>query len=254
MRLFYKNTQIPPENPMRRAMSARAAAREAERFSRGLSQGLTKTLPVGLARKKGSVTTQKLRPTKKHLWQKRLRLRFLTYFYKMRGKNPVTHAFSWRDTCWSFGGAFLGMLVLALVNIQGWGRHEQGLLLGSFGASAMLVFGAPHAPFAQPRNVIGGHVVSALAGVFAQGLIGEQPWLAAALAVALSVSLMHITATLHPPGGATALLAVVGSPEIHELGYLFALYPVGLSVAVLVGTGVAYNNLSRQRRYPLYWW
>ena len=118
----------------------------------------------------------------------------------------------------------------------------------------MLVFGAPHAPFAQPRNVIGGHIFSALAGVFAQHMLGTEPWLAAALAVALSVSLMHVTATLHPPGGATALLAVVGSPELLNLGYLFAVYPVGLSVITLVAVGVAYNNLSQERRYPLYWW
>ena len=118
----------------------------------------------------------------------------------------------------------------------------------------MLVFGAPHAPFAQPRNVTGGHMVSALAGVFVQQTLGWEPWLAAALAVALAVSLMHITATLHPPGGATALLAVIGGKEIHDLGYLFILYPVGISAVALVITGIAYNNLSRSRRYPIYWW
>ena len=156
---------------------------------------------------------------------------------------------------WAFGGALLAMSALALLNIEIWGRHEQGLLVGSFGASCMLVFGAPHAPFAQPRNVIGGHIVSALVGVFVQHLLGDiHPWAASALAVALSISAMHVTATLHPPGGATALIAVVGSAELKSYGYSYALHPIGLSALVLVAVGVAWNNLSKARRYPLYWW
>ena len=172
----------------------------------------------------------------------------------MRGHNPATRDFSVIDTCWSFIGAFLGMSALAAINVGLWNRHEQGLLIGSFGASAMLVFGAPHAPFAQPRNVIGGHVVSALVGVFAQHQFPSDPWLASALAVALAVTAMHVTATLHPPGGATALIAVVGSSELKSFGYTYALYPVGLSMAVVVAVGVLVNNLSRRRRYPVYWW
>ena len=194
-------------------------------------------------------------PPRRHMkaWD-RFVLRFWMYFYKMRGKNPATYDFSVVDTVWSFGGAFIAMLALAYINIELWGREEQGLLLGSFGASAMLVFGAPHAPFAQPRNVIGGHIVSALAGVFVQQHLGGEPWLASALAVALAVSAMHVTATLHPPGGATALIAVVGSPELKEFGYSYAFYPVGVSVTAMVLIGVLYNNLSGRRRYPVYWW
>ena len=181
-------------------------------------------------------------------------LRFWMYFHKMRGQNPATYDFSVVDTLWSFGGAFLSMIVLAWLNTGVFGRAEQGLLVGSFGASAMLVFGAPHAPFAQPRNVIGGHIVSALAGVFVQQHFGADPWLASALAVALAVSAMHITATLHPPGGATSLIAVIGSQELKQFGYSYAFFPVGVSVAVMVLVGVLYNNLSRRRRYPVYWW
>lgn len=187
------------------------------------------------------------------LWG-RIVLRFWMYFYKMRGKNPATYDFSVLDTLWSFGGAFLSMLALAYINTELWGRSEQGLLLGSFGASAMLVFGAPHAPFAQPRNIIGGHIFSALVGVCVQQFFGAEPWLASALAVALAVSVMHLTATLHPPGGATALIAVVGSPELKEFGYEYAIYPVGVSVAAMVLVGVLYNNLSKRRSYPVYWW
>lgn len=194
-------------------------------------------------------------PSRRRSRLRRAAMRCLAYFYKMRGKNPATYDFSIKDTLWSFGGAFLGMLMLAVVNIEVWGRDEQGLLVGSFGASCMLVFGAPHAPFAQPRNVIGGHIISALVGVLVQHMLGGMhPWAASALAVALSISAMHVTATLHPPGGATALIAVVGSAELKSYGYSYALHPVGLSVILLVAVGVAWNNLSRSRRYPMYWW
>ncbi len=183
----------------------------------------------------------------------RLRKILRAGFYKMRGKNPATHNFSAAAMLWSFGGAFIAMLALAWLNMDVWGRQEQGLLIGSFGASVMLVFGAPHAPFAQPRNVIGGQIFSALAGVFVQQHFGGDPWFASALAVALAVSAMHATATLHPPGGATALIAVIGSQELKEFGYGYAFFPVGASVAFLVAVGIVYNKLSR-RRYPLYWW
>lgn len=236
---------------MTNAMRARAAARGPH--SR-LVKMLNAPLPRGLAlgRRPAARPEALLRRKKSRL--RRFSLRFWAYFYKMRGKNPATHDFSMADTLWSFGGAFVGMLALALVNVEVWGRHEQGLLLGSFGASAMLVFGAPHAPFAQPRNVIGGHIASALMGVLVQKYLGADPWLASALAVALAVSAMHVTATLHPPGGATALLAVIGSPELKSFGFDFVLYPVGLSVVVLVSVGVLYNNLCARRRYPLFWW
>ena len=175
MRRFQKKRHITPEEFMQRALRARSAIRGLEHFfDRGVTRRPNKPATGTETPKR---ETQPFSP-RRNSWRSRLTVRFITYFYKMRGKNPVTAAFSWKDTAWSFGGAFLGMLMLALVNIEAWGRHEQGLLLGSFGASAMLVFGAPHAPFAQPRNVTGGHVVSALAGVFVQQTLGWEPWLA----------------------------------------------------------------------------
>lgn len=236
---------------MGNAIRARAVAKGPHRR---LVKMLASPLLRGLALGGRPQTRREPGLRKKKSLMRRFSLRFWTYFYKMRGKNPATYDFSVVDTLWSFGGAFLGMLALAFINVGVWGRHEQGLLLGSFGASAMLVFGAPHAPFAQPRNVIGGHIVSALAGVLVQQYAGAEPWLASALAVALAVAAMHVTATLHPPGGATALLAVVGSPELKSFGFEFVLYPVGVSVVALVAVGVFYNNLCGRRRYPLNWW
>ncbi len=181
-------------------------------------------------------------------------LRSAVYFMKMQGQRVERGAFSLQDVGWSFFGALLGMLALAEVNIAMWGRTEQGLVIGSMGASAMLVFSAPGVPFAQPRNVIAGHIVSALMGVLAQFLLADSPWMASALAVALAVAAMQITATQHPPAAASALIAVVGSPELKDLGWLYAFYPVGISAAVLVAVGVVVNNMSKRRVYPKNWW
>lgn len=72
-------------------------------------------------------------------------------------------------------------------------------------------------------------------------------WLAAAVAVSPSISLMHVTRTLHPPGGATALIAVIGGESVHRLGYLYVVMPVALGVAVVV------NNIPATRKYPEFW-
>jgi CBS-domain-containing membrane protein len=74
------------------------------------------------------------------------------------------------------------------------------------------------------------------------------------VAVATSIAVMHATKTLHPPGGATALIFVMGSPKIHHLGYLYVLMPVRAGVAVMLLVALLVNNLSPRRRYPEFWW
>jgi len=84
-------------------------------------------------------------------------------------------------------------------------------------------------------------------------LLYQYPWLAAALAVATAIALMHLTRTLHPPGGATALIAVIGSAEIHKLGFLYVLIPVGAGALILLAVAVLVNNIPKSRRYPEIW-
>ena len=79
------------------------------------------------------------------------------------------------------------------------------------------------------------------------------PWLAAALAVSVSIAVMHLTKTLHPPGGATALIAVIGGPKIHQLGYFYALMPVAAGALIMLAVALIVNNLAPTRRYPEYW-
>lgn len=155
------------------------------------------------------------------------------------------------EIVWSWLGAFTGIGLIALL-AQWWSKPAALMLIGSYGASAVLVYGAPRSPFAQPRNLLGGHVLSALTGVAFFQLFPDSQPLAAALAVATAIALMQVTRTLHPPGGATALIAVLGPQAVHDAGWLFPL-PVALGAAILLAVALAINNLPGQRRYPEYW-
>ena len=127
------------------------------------------------------------------------------------------------------------------------------LLIGSFGASAVLVYGAAKSPLAQPRNLVGGHIISGIIGVACYRWCGEPVWVAAALAVSLAIAAMLVTRTLHPPGGATALIAVIGGDKVCKLGFLYPFIPVGLGALILLIVGLLVNNASKNRRYPEFW-
>jgi CBS-domain-containing membrane protein len=154
---------------------------------------------------------------------------------------------------WSWLGAFLGIGLLALVGARLFAPRDLHLMLGSFGASAVLLYGAPRSPLAQPRNVVGGHILSALVGVASWKLCHAVPGLAQALAVATAIALMHLTRTLHPPGGATALIATLGAADVERLGFWYVLMPATLGPLILLGVALLVNNLPRSRRYPEIW-
>lgn len=176
------------------------------------------------------------------------------YWRKWRGtaagSPPRVHS---DEVFWSWIGAALGIGLLAWLASRFFAPHDLPLMIGSFGASAVLLYGAPRSPLAQPRNLVGGHVVSALVGVLCWQLFHDIPGLAQALAVATAIALMHMTKTLHPPGGATALIATLGSPEIARLGYWYVLMPATLGPLVLPLVALLVNNLPKTRRYPEFW-
>lgn len=177
------------------------------------------------------------------------------YFAKWRGTTAGSPPrVSNQEVFWSWLGALLGIGLLAAVGQFCFSTYNQHLLIGSFGASAVLLFGAPRSPLAQPRNLVGGHVLSALTGVVCWKLFSTSPVLAQALAVATAIALMHLSRTLHPPGGATALIATLGSGEIQKLGFWYVLWPATLGPLLLLVVGLLINNLPRSRRYPLIWW
>jgi len=177
----------------------------------------------------------------------------VSYFGKMRGTTQSPPRVGLAEIIWSWVGGFLGVGAVAFINFNFLEGTALILLVGSLGASAVLIYGALKSPLAQPRNLLGGHILSALIGVTAFKLLTPHIWLAAALAVATSIAVMHLTKTLHPPGGATALIAVIGGPQIHQLGYLYALCPVAAGAALMLLVALVVNNIPAARRYPEFW-
>ena len=122
------------------------------------------------------------------------------------------------------------------------------LMLASFGASCVLLFGYPDSHLSQPRNTIGGHLIAATVGLAAVAVMGDH-WTAMAVAVATSIALMKVTRTVHPPAGSTAIIAVHLNPDL-----VFLVLPVLSGASLLVVLAALYNNVIEHRRYPLYWW
>jgi CBS-domain-containing membrane protein len=178
----------------------------------------------------------------------------MNYFAKMRGTTKSPPRVSVSEIALSWAGSFLGIASVAYVNFHVVNDSDLVMLIASFGASAVLVYGAIKSPLAQPRNLIGGHVISALIGVAVFKLFQGNPSLAAAIAVATAIAVMHATKTLHPPGGATALIAVIGSDQIHALGFTYALIPVGAGATIMLLVALVFNNIPKSRRFPEFWW
>jgi len=176
-----------------------------------------------------------------------------TFFGKMRGVTQSPPRVSGAEVFWSWLGSLLGIAAVAYIHDGFLEKTDLVLIIGSFGASAVLIYGAIKSPLAQPRHLMGGHLISAVIGVSALKLLFAYPWLAAALAVSVSIAVMHLTKTLHPPGGATALIAVIGGPKIHQLGYLYVLIPVSAGALIMLAVALLVNNLAPNRRYPEYW-
>ncbi len=127
--------------------------------------------------------------------------------------------------------AFIMLFIFEeIMNIYG---INSPLLIGSFAASAVLLFAAPQSPFSHWKNVIGGHSFSAFIGVSSFIFLGEIPILATSIAVSTSIAFMYLTSTIHPPGGATAFIAVMGETSIQNLGYLYVVMPCLLGAVIL---------------------
>lgn len=175
------------------------------------------------------------------------------YFKKMKGTTKSPPLVGLTEILLAWIGAFFGIAAVSLINYQILEKTDLVMIIGSFGASAVLIYGAIKSPLAQPRNLMGGHVFSAIVGVVAYNTLNDHMWLAASAAVATAIALMHATKTLHPPGGATSLIAVIGSQKIHDLGYLYAIIPVGLGAAIMLAVALLVNNIPKNRRYPEFW-
>ena len=128
----------------------------------------------------------------------------------------------------------------------GWAGLQAGtlLLIAPFGASCVLAFAIPQSPLAQPRNVVGGHLISTMAGLIVLGLFGVTP-LGLALGVGLAIASMVLTGTLHPPAGADPIVVMLAAAS-----WSFLFVPVLLGAATIVLVAIAYHRLVTGKTYP----
>jgi CBS-domain-containing membrane protein len=157
---------------------------------------------------------------------------------------PVSHA----EKLISALGGFAGIVSILFIS-QHFVGSASALIVASMGASAVLLFAVPHGALSQPWPVIGGHVLSACIGVTCASVI-PQAFIAASLAVGLAIGVMYYLRCIHPPGGATALSAVVGGESVHALGYQFVVTPVLLNALVILAVALLFNYPFAWRRYP----
>lgn len=168
----------------------------------------------------------------------------LNFFGKLRGDRaalPPTPGIHQVLLAWLGGFA-------AIACIAGSGDMlSSSLLLGSFGASCVLVFGFPDLPFSQPRNLLLGHVLSSLVGLLCLHLLGPGVW-SLALAVGSAIALMMLTRSVHPPAGSNPVIIFLAQP-----GWGFLLFPTLFGALILLLVALLYNNATRSGRYPKYW-
>jgi CBS domain-containing membrane protein len=157
-----------------------------------------------------------------------------------------------KEHLWTFIGSFCGIALIGLLNSKFFSVSDNLFLVGPFGASSVLVYGIVNSPLAQPRNLIGGHLISAFTGVLFYKLFPHELWLSAACAVSFSIIFMQITKTLHPPGGASAIIACIGSEKIKHLGFWYVLNPILSGVLILFLVAMIVNNIGA-RKYPTTW-
>ncbi|KAK8100197.1 hypothetical protein PG999_010571 [Apiospora kogelbergensis] len=196
--------------------------------------------------------------------------RFLAHFvgYRPRPQQPIGNL---AMIAWAFIGIFASLSIIEVVgrHVASFGAKGAPLIIGSFGAAAVLEFYAIDSPLSQPRNAILGQILASIVGVAVAKLFALNPsllpaaggpepgvpahdltWLAGALACASATSVMALTGTVHPPAGATALLAVVAA-DVRALGW-FLVPVVLLGCALMLSVALLVNNA--QRRFPVYWW
>ena len=159
------------------------------------------------------------------------------------------HTVNYSEKVISTVGGFLGIFGILLSSQWLLDPDIALMIVPSMGATAVLLFAAPHAPFSQPWNVIGGHGLSAIIGVACWQWIPEFT-VAASASVGLAIGAMYFARCIHPPGGATALAAVIGSEKLHDLGYAFVYEPILLNAVVILLIAIVFNSLFRWRRYP----
>ena len=201
-------------------------------------------LTLELERIKNSAPKPKSKSQKKaiinfqRIWQT-----LTQYISGTRGSATYQPRFSVTQILVSYLGSFFGIGALAYLSIA----SGYPVIAAPFGAAAVLVFAVPNSPLAQPRNLIFGNLIGGIISVLMVTLFGSEPWVMA-LSVATAIKVMQLTKTLHPPGGAVALVGVLSNAT-----WGFIMTPVLAGSIILLFCTFAFNNIMPERSYPKHW-
>lgn len=174
----------------------------------------------------------------------------MNYRHLLRYLVPEPVQVSGRERWRAALAAFLAILTVGTISHGYFDHHTLPWLAAPMGASAVILFALPSSPLAQPWPFVGSHLIAATVGVACLLWVGDPVW-AAALALSLSILLMYMAHAMHPPGGASALLPIITSEYVHDVGFSFVLYPIGLNVGVMVIMAIVLNRWLLKRRYPV---
>ena len=126
-------------------------------------------------------------------------------------------------------------------------KSALGLFLaGSFGSSMVLLFGFPESPFAQPKNVFFGHLVTAMVGVIFVALIPLPMFINIALAVGVGIFFMILLNVVHPPAGGNPIIVIIGS-----VSYDYLLSPIIFGCLIIISLAILINKFLLKKNYPL---
>ncbi|MDK2063111.1 HPP family protein [Aliarcobacter butzleri] len=168
-----------------------------------------------------------------------------TYLKKFKGQNQqLVPKSTVSEIIFAFIGSFIAIGIIGYCTKT----YDNLLIMGSFGASCVLLFVFPKSPFSQPRNVILGHFISSLTGLFFLNFMGND-YISMAFALATAISLMIATRTVHPPAGSNPII-------IFLLGasWDYLIFPTLMGSIILILVSLFYNNLHKNRSYPEYWY
>lgn len=175
------------------------------------------------------------------LINKGIKMKYLTKFKGLGIKQPQRSSF--REILFVWLGSCIAIAIIGYLTKS----YDNLLVMGSFGASCVLLFGFPNSVFSQPRNVILGHFFSTLIGLLFLHYIGND-YLSMALALATAIAVMLLTNTVHPPAGSNPLIVFLLNANFDYL-----IFPSLVGSIILVLVAIFYNNLHKERSYPKYW-
>jgi len=141
--------------------------------------------------------------------------------------------------------SFITILILTLLTY----KTSLGIfLIASFGSSMVLLYGYPESPFAQPKNIFFGHLVTALVGIILSNFLTIPIYILLPVAVGLGVGLMIFLDVTHPPAGGNPIIVIIGGVSFDYL-----ISPVILGSIIILIFGVILNRFILRKNYPVKW-